>query len=81
MGSMILQVRRCRAITLLWPPLAVRVLSAWRIEPTDVYALESQLKDRNRIGLMLKYMQLIAFLEGEEADSVMLNGCCNNVTH
>lgn len=30
---------------------------------------------------MLKYMQLIAFLEGEEADCVILNGCCSNVTH
>lgn len=30
---------------------------------------------------MLEYMQLLAFLQGEEADCVISNGCCNNVTH
>lgn len=65
-------------ISLLWPAQAARVLSTLEDWATDVYTLESQLKDSNRI--MLKYMQLIALLEGEEVDYVMVNGCCSNVT-
>lgn len=67
-------------ISLLWPALAARVLSTLEDWIMDVCTLESQLKDSNRIGVMFKYMQLIAFLEGNEADYVMLNSCCGNVT-